>query len=514
MARLAAAALSGVLAAVSRPPLDVGPLVFVALVPLFLAWSGCSIRTRSVLAFTAGAVYYAVTCSWMRYFGTVAVIPFVVACAAYWAAVGAGVGWLARRRIAGPFVTAALWVVADAGVSRYPFGGISWGEVGYSLHDLVPARTLAGVGGIALVTFAVVAVNGFVADLVRARGATRASRALAGLAAIVVVATAVTVTRTPPAPTARFRVALVQGNDLNRDLTAAEASDRYLTRNHLRLAEGIRDPVDLIVFPESSMDGDPRSDREIATALARLARRHDAWVLANATVDADATGIQAENLDVLFAPDGRVAGTYAKRHLVPFGEYVPFRRIVTAIVPAAGEVARDYRPGPGPVLFRIDGTPMAPIICFESAFGAEDERSMRLVMRCFSIGTPKATTSCPVPRAVTIWRSTVSRPRRTQRATNSGPSSTAISPAPIGAMTRRSRGPSRDASLTVRSLRSVSDSAAGRGRRGRRPGPGRESRSRVRTARPAWFRSSSSAFPGALLARTVPSGPGRRRRRR
>ncbi|MFM8238608.1 MAG: apolipoprotein N-acyltransferase [Actinomycetota bacterium] len=371
MARLAAAALSGVLAAVSRPPLDVGPLMFVALVPLFLAWSGCSIRTRSVLAFTAGAVYYAVTCSWMRYFGTVAVIPFVVACAAYWAAVGAGVGWLARRRIAGPFVTAALWVVADAGVSRYPFGGISWGEVGYSLHDLVPARTLAGVGGIALVTFAVVAVNGFVADLVRARGATRASRTLAGLAAIVVVATAVTVTRTPPAPTARFRVALVQGNDLNRDLTAAEASDRYLTRNHLRLAEEIRDPVDLIVFPESSMDGDPRSDREIATALARLARRHDAWVLANATVDADATGIQAENLDVLFAPDGRVAGTYAKRHLVPFGEYVPFRRIVTAVVPAAGEVARDYRPGPGPVLFRIDGTPMAPIICFESAFGAE-----------------------------------------------------------------------------------------------------------------------------------------------
>ena len=86
---------------------------------------------------------------------------------------------------------------------------------------------------------------------------------------------------------------------------------------------------------------------------------------------ADRSGREAENLDVLFAPDGHIIGTYAKRHLVPFGEYVPFRGFVTAVVPAAGQVARDFRPGSEPSEFVVNGIPIAPIICFESAFGAE-----------------------------------------------------------------------------------------------------------------------------------------------
>lgn len=351
------------------------------MIPLFTVWRERSPRSRAGLAFVAAAVYYGLTCSWMRYFGTVAIVPFVAACAAYWAAVGATVGILDRARISHPFVTAALWVVADAGVSRFPFGGISWGELGYSLHDFVPGRALAAAGGIAAVTFVVVAVNACLAEVVAGlrirtgedvRSAIRRTGPiLFALVSVIVAVVAATVLRPDPTPTARLRVALVQGNDLDRDLTTREEAERYLTRNHLALAATIREPVDLIVFPESSMDADPRTDPEVRGSLSALARRKRAWVLANATVDAPPDGAEAENLDVLFAPDGTVTGTYAKQHLVPFGEYVPFRRLVTAVVPAAGEVVRDYRPGPGPALFTVDGVPMAPIICFESAFGAE-----------------------------------------------------------------------------------------------------------------------------------------------
>lgn len=375
------AVTSGILAAASRPPLDLGLLAFVALVPLFTAWRGRSPRTRALLAFVTAVVYYGLTCSWMRYFGTVAIVPFVAACAAYWAAVGAVVGALDRSRITHPLLTASVWVIADAGVSRFPFGGISWGEIGYSLHDFGPGRAVAAFGGIAAVTFLVVAVNGYLADAVglvatresetRAFPARGGVRVVTGLAVLVLLLTVATVARPVPRPTAQLRVALVQGNDLDRELTAEESASRYLTRSHLALAATIRGSVDLIVFPESSMDADPRTDAEVRGSLATLARRKQAWVLANATVDAPPDGAEAENLDVLFAPDGTITGTYAKQHLVPFGEYVPFRSLVTAVVPAAGEVARDYRPGPGPTLFTVDGVPVAPIICFESAFGAE-----------------------------------------------------------------------------------------------------------------------------------------------
>ena len=77
------------LLALSRPPFDLGPLACVALVPLFVAWRGRRPRGAAGLAFVAGVVYYAIVCSWIWYFGAVAIVPFGAAVAAYWAAAGA-----------------------------------------------------------------------------------------------------------------------------------------------------------------------------------------------------------------------------------------------------------------------------------------------------------------------------------------------------------------------------------------------------------------------------------------
>ena len=327
-------------------------------------------RACAGYAFLAGAVYYGLLCSWIWYFGTVAIIPFVAACAAYWAGAGALIGWLrCAGRFANPFVTAAVWVVADAGVARFPLGGLSWGELGYAFHDVAPARALASVGGLPLVTFAAVAINALIADLIVSRArARRVGRALLGLAIVVILIVTATVTRAQPHVTHVMRVALVQGNDKNRELTDAELNARYLPNSHFELAKQIRDPVDLIVFPESSMDADPRTDPFIRGHLAAIARQHDAWVLANATVDAPNPNRRI-NLDVLFAPSGQIVGTYAKRHLVPYGEYVPFRGLIEGIVPAVNQVPRDFLRGRGPGLFDIAGTPVGTLICFESAFG-------------------------------------------------------------------------------------------------------------------------------------------------
>jgi apolipoprotein N-acyltransferase len=367
--RLAAAAVTGVLAACSRPPVDIGPLAWIALVPLFCAWRTRRPRACAGYAFVAGAVYYTILCSWIWYFGTIAIVPFVLACAGYWALAGAAIGWLRVRGASNPFVIAAVWVLADAGVARFPVGGFSWGELGYAFHNSAPMRAVASVGGLTLVTFVAVAFNALIADLlVQRRGFRPIVLSYLGIALVAMVVVGSTVTRADPHFTNPLRVAIVQGNDKDRDLTDAEIAARYLPNSHFDLANRITDPVDLIVFPESSMDADPRTDPFIHDRLAAIARRHYAWVLANATVDADPSGTKASNLDVLFGPDGNIEGTYAKRHLVPFGEYVPFRSALTWIS-ALKKVPRDFQPGPGPAQFNIAGTPVAPVICFESAFG-------------------------------------------------------------------------------------------------------------------------------------------------
>jgi apolipoprotein N-acyltransferase len=359
-----------VLAALSRPPADLGALACVALVPLFIAWRDRGPKASAGYAFLAGVVYYTLLCSWIWYFGAVAIIPFVAACAGYWAAAGALIGWLRTRGITNPIVAAAIWVLGDAMVARWPFGGLSWGELGYAFHDIAPARAVASVGGVTFVTFLAVLLNAALADLVvgarSRRGVRRAHIAIAVVAVIVVGAT---VTRATPHVQSTLRVATVQGNDKNRDLTTSEEDARYLPNSHFDLAQRITDPVDLIVFPESSMDEDPRSDPYIHGRLAGIAREHHAWVLANATVDAPPNGDRAANLNVLFAPDGSIAGAYAKRHLVPFGEYVPFRGVLSGLIGELSKVPRDFVPGNAPGIFPVGDTRIATVICFESAFG-------------------------------------------------------------------------------------------------------------------------------------------------
>ena len=373
-ARIAAAVASGALLALSRPPFDVGPLACIALVPLFVAWRTTTTRAAAGLAFVAGVVYYATLCAWIWYFGAVAIVPFSAAVAAYWAAAGGLVAGLRSRGITNPWLTAAVWVCADAVVARWPFGGFSWGEVGYALHSVAPARAVASVGGVTFVTFLAVALNAFIADLVgERRSLGQYLRAQAGIAVIVAIVVAATVTRAEPRGVGPLHVALVQGNDQNRDLSDAEMAADYLPNRHFELAREIADPVDLIVFPESSMntaaDSDPRADPYIESNLVGFARDHHAWVLANATVAAPPNGDKLLNLDVLFDPQGRVEGTYTKRHLVPFGERVPFRAALEHLVSALSKVPRDFRPGGGPGVFTVAGLRIGTLICFESAFG-------------------------------------------------------------------------------------------------------------------------------------------------
>src|SRR5439155_1582429 len=103
-------------------------------------------------------------------------------------------------------------------------------------------------------------------------------RPLAGIVAIGLVAVVGAAARPGLTPTGRLRVAVVQGNDRNRNLTLQEIRDRYLVRNHLRLARTITAPVDLVVLPESSLDADPRQDESLDAALTALAAAHHADV--------------------------------------------------------------------------------------------------------------------------------------------------------------------------------------------------------------------------------------------
>jgi apolipoprotein N-acyltransferase len=362
------AVASGLLVGLAFPPADVGPLALVALVPLLWVWHGGSPGRNALTGFVFGLVAFGIILWWARYFGAVAIAPLVIGEAAFVAAAGALVGAFARRGLRSPWLVAAVWVVLEALRARFPFGGLPWGELGVALHGLPWARALASVGGVPLVSFAVVACNALLVDLgigVRTRRIRAAALASSGLVALLVVTAVVDLTRFTPRTTGRIRFALLQGNDQDRTLTRREIGSDYLFRRHLALADRLRGRYDLIVFPESSLERDPTTNADVRRELVAVARAHDAVVLANARVPTADGGLA--NANVAYSPDGRRQGIYAKQHLVPFGEYVPWRRQLS-FIGELDQVPFDYEAGDRRVMFHAAGRPFGSVICFESAF--------------------------------------------------------------------------------------------------------------------------------------------------
>jgi apolipoprotein N-acyltransferase len=257
-------------------------------------------------------------------------------------------------------------VVLESVRGRAPFGGFPWADLGLSLHNLAPARALASLGGTLLVSFVIVTVNGFVLDsivAVRAHRPRATATAALGLVAVFAVVVVADVARFQPTPTGRLRFALLQGDD--KELPLAEQTDQPLTDAHLALAERLRGQFDLVVFPESALDTDPEIDPTLEADLTAIAAQHDTSVLVNARTPAG--GGQQYNSNLLYQPNGKLQGIYSKQHLVPFGEYVPWRGAL-GFIGELRQIPYDFKAGDQRVLFRVAGHKVGSVICFESAF--------------------------------------------------------------------------------------------------------------------------------------------------
>jgi apolipoprotein N-acyltransferase len=344
-----------------------GPLIVVALAGLLWTWRNTRPRVAALYGLAFGVGCYGVVLEWVRYFGAVAIVPFVLAMALTIALVGAVVAVLARRGVASPFVAAAAWVVMEAARGRVPLGGFAWADVGIALHDLSPARALASIGGVPLVSFVAVVLAGFLLDLVAAwRRHTKKVLLLAsaGMASVLIVAALAQATRYESRETGRLRVAMLQGND--EELSLAEQNEQRLTDDHLALAQRLRGRYDLIVFPEGALDTDPQLDPDLRRALTTIAGEHDSSVLVNARTPAG--NGNSFNSNLMYDADGRYRGTYSKQHLVPFGEYVPWRDELS-FIGELRQIPYDFEPGNETVIFRAGAHRIGSVICFESAFG-------------------------------------------------------------------------------------------------------------------------------------------------
>jgi len=168
---------------------------------------------------------------------------------------------------------------------------------------------------------------------------------------------------------APLRVALVQGGG-PRGTRAIETDPQAVFQRHLVESENLRRPLDLVVWPEGVLQSHvPFATTEDATDVANLAASLQATVLVG--VDQDAGRGRYINEVVAWGPNGQMVASYQKSHLVPFGEYVPFRSLLEKFFDLS-DVPYDGIPGHGPGFMSTPAGPLGMMISFEVFF---DERA-------------------------------------------------------------------------------------------------------------------------------------------
>lgn len=381
--RAALAATGGFLLYAAHPPLDWGPAGAVAVVPLLALARDVSTGARPVRAgwgwgTVAGLVFFLPLLTWIGRFGYA---PWTLLSLVQGLFVGAFVAVVAAwgRRPGRILVAVAAWVAMEWLRSRVPLSGFPWGLLGYSQHSGGPVLPLAAITGVLGVSAVLVAVAGAVESLLAAVLARDGRRAVVGpLVAVGLVVLVLVVPQvwqvTPEATGETVDMAAVQGNDVelppfvDRENTVRvlDVAERMVVAtDRLGNAEG---PLpDVVVWPENSLDDDPRTNPDLATKVEQAqAAIGEATLLAGVLLEGERPDTFTNTI-VRFGDAASVEDVYDKRVMVPFGEYVPFRSVLGELPPLRA-IPADGVPGDRPHVFDIDGTPVGPITCFESIY--------------------------------------------------------------------------------------------------------------------------------------------------
>jgi apolipoprotein N-acyltransferase len=429
----AMAVLSGILQILPFPIAGPTPLwrtafCWIALLPLLWALLG-STRTGNpltglqgaALGYICGFIWYLGNCYWiyqtMYLYGALAkpiaagiLLLFCLYLGLYHAMFGTLLAAFRRRfgRQAALLLVPFAWVAVE--LARARITGLPWDLLGTSQVDNPLITRLAPITGVYGLSFIVAAVNALwlIRIRIRERRFTRPALTIAGVVIIVVYIAGLRLIANPKDSPTTATATLVQENlEVGAANTGPQPSTQqfldsfsYLSRYpSSRYLLGIpelpgtlsvflirkspaesTDPsqptptrTDLIVWPESPApfeDVDP----QFRTAMSALAAAAQAPIIVGNTGFEPSTtsksGYTMYNRATFIAPDGAFAGHYDKMHLVPFGEYVPYKQFFFFAKNLLNEVG-SFEPGTQRTIFKTGGHAYGTFICYESIFGDE-----------------------------------------------------------------------------------------------------------------------------------------------
>jgi apolipoprotein N-acyltransferase len=368
--QLLLALISGVVAALGQAPIGAWPLTILALALIYgMFQTAQGWRRAAFLGWIFGVGYFALALSWMiepflvdaaRYGW---MVPFIIVLVSTGFALFWGLGFGVAKAMGSRAIGWIAALVLTEALRGWVFTGFPWAQIGHVLIDtpLLQWVMFTGALGLSALVLAAGAALWAALDM-------RDIRALLVLAALTLLyATGNYINPPPLVPADAPIVRLVQPNAPQREKWDPAKRGKFFDRQVEFTAAGAR--PDLIVWPEAAIPVLLRDAQPAFDAIAQAARGAS---VALGVIRYD--GKRLFNSMVLLDPTGQVADVYDKRHLVPFGEYMPLEGLMQRIG-ISGMASRGgigYSAGVVGQMMAIDGVGMAlPLICYESIFSRD-----------------------------------------------------------------------------------------------------------------------------------------------
>ncbi|MGA8668672.1 MAG: apolipoprotein N-acyltransferase [Terracidiphilus sp.] len=389
------------------------PLLWAILSPTQIE-SPRPMRRAFLLSYVCGFLWYCGNCYWVRdtmsRYGdmpplapTSLLIAFSLVLGLYFGVFGLSVMLVRRATGSARLALAAvpvLWTALELAAARIT--SVPWDQLGYSQVDNGLINGLAPWTGVYGISFALVAVNSLVAGSLVLSG--RRERFASGAVGVLllIVGWAGVFLSGPNAPSSATAVLIQPNLDVGSEDAWPGAEWQRHMDQFVKLAEeqckiyiaGIPQTgapageivcppypthPDLVAWPESPApfaEQDPRFQR----GMASIARTVQAPVVVGSVGMDVAPGDQTwrdYNSAMIVGADGVRIGRYDKIHLVPFGEYIPFKDLLFFAHKLTGRVA-EFTRGKEREVFHLNGHRYGVFICYEAVFADEVRQFARL----------------------------------------------------------------------------------------------------------------------------------------
>jgi len=378
--------LSAVFLALAFPKSDMWFLAWVGLIPLMIVFDGKSPRQAFCAGWLCGIFFFTLTFYWLFYltnwFSHIVILGvalLIAYLALYFGLFGLGYSYFQNRNsVTKLFLLSSLWVVLEY-IRANLFSGFDWASLGQSQYKVLPIIQIADITGMFGVSFLLVVANLFLKEFFfsdKTKSKLIGSVVVTGILIMVVMGYGFfRLNQNDELPSKS--VVIIQGNipqELKWDDSAwAMIMQRYkaLTRH------AVKENPDLVIWPETSFPGFLWDDQEIWNELEEFVKELGIPLLVGAVLK---EGKDYYNAAVLLSGQGEVQQIYRKVHLVPFGEYLPWRNAIpflSDIVPID-----DFSKGKEHTVFSFPSQTngkhrFSVLICFEDTVAKLSRRSVQ-----------------------------------------------------------------------------------------------------------------------------------------